>query len=89
MAEPDPPKPAPGVARVRTPYARGGAAGVGATGKQLVVVFYAALAVVLAGLAGYMALVNHMPLLSAYVIAPVIGAAWFALRVFMLIAPKG
>ncbi len=86
MAEPDPPKPAPGVARVRTPYARGGAAGVG---KQLVVVFYAALAVVLAGLAGYMALVNHMPLLSAYVIAPVIGAAWFALRVFMLIAPKG
>ena len=81
-----PPKLPPGVARARLPFDMPAAK---AGGKGAAVWFYLALALVLAGLALYMALVNHMALMSPYVIAPTIGAAWFGLRVFMLIAPKG
>jgi hypothetical protein len=45
---------------------------------------YGAVALVLAVLAGYNALVQLMPLTSPYVIAPAIGAVWFALRLFMI-----
>lgn len=48
----------------------------------------AALTVAFAAVAGYMALVEHRPLTSAYVIAPAIGALWFAVRLFMQLMPK-
>lgn len=51
------------------------------TGRLLI---YAAVAVVLGGLAAYNALVQHLELTSPYVIAPAIGAVWFALRLFMI-----
>lgn len=47
-------------------------------------VIYGAVTLVLAGLAVYNAFVQLMPLTSPYVIAPAIGAAWFALRLFMI-----
>jgi hypothetical protein len=37
----------------------------------------------LAGLAFYMAMVRHMDPTSGYVAAPLIGAVWFGLRLFM------
>lgn len=57
----------------------GGKAAVG--GRVLI---YLAVTLVLAGLAGYNALVQHLPLTSPYVAAPAIGALWFALRLFMI-----
>jgi hypothetical protein len=53
-----------------------------AVGGRLLI--YGALAVVLAGVGAYNALIQHMPLTSPYVIAPAIGAIWFALRLFMI-----
>lgn len=46
-------------------------------------VVYGVLLVACVGLAAYMKLVMNMPLMSGYVIAPAIGAIWFALRLFM------
>jgi hypothetical protein len=51
------------------------------TGRLLI---YGAVALVLAVFAAYNALVQLMPLTSPYVIAPAIGAVWFALRLFMI-----
>lgn len=51
-------------------------------------VLYALAAIVFAGIAIYFGAVRHMPLTSGYVAAPAIGAAWFALRLFMMMAPK-
>ena len=51
------------------------------SGKLLI---YALVAVVLAGFAGYNAMVHQLEFTSPYVIAPAIGAAWFALRLFMI-----
>ena len=51
------------------------------SGKLLI---YALVAVVLAVLAAYNATVNQLEFTSPYVIAPAIGAAWFALRLFMI-----
>ena len=45
---------------------------------------YGAVTLVLAGLAAYMALVQQHEFSSPYVIAPAIGAVWFALRLFMI-----
>ena len=45
---------------------------------------YAAVAIVLGGLAGYNALVQRLDFTSPYVIAPAIGAVWFALRLVMI-----
>ncbi|GAM99426.1 hypothetical protein U91I_03075 [alpha proteobacterium U9-1i] len=50
---------------------------------------YAALAIGLAGLAVYMSVVQQHPLTSPYVLAPGVGAIWFALRLFMTMAPRG
>ncbi len=49
---------------------------------------YAAVAVLCLGLAGYMAFIDPHPLTSGYVVGPAIGAAWFALRLFMILGPK-
>lgn len=45
---------------------------------------YAAVAIVLGGLAAYNGLVQELDLTSPYVIAPAIGAVWFALRLLMI-----
>jgi hypothetical protein len=58
---------------------------VGNVMQQGALLVYGLLTVGLAGLAFYMANVNHMALLSGYVVAPAIGAAWFALRLFMML----
>jgi len=50
---------------------------------------YGVLTIGLAGLAAYMALVEQRPFSSGYVAGPAIGAAWFALRLFMSFAPRG
>jgi hypothetical protein len=52
--------------------------------KSSKLIVYAVIAAVLGGLAGYNALVQHLDLTSPYVIAPAIGAVWFALRLFMI-----
>lgn len=51
--------------------------------RQAAVFVYGLLAVALAGIAFYMAMVRHMPPTSGYVAAPLIGAVWFGLRLFM------
>jgi hypothetical protein len=45
---------------------------------------YAIITVVLVAFAAYQAVIQLMPLTSPYVIAPAIGAIWFALRLFMI-----
>lgn len=45
---------------------------------------YALITVILAGLAAYNALIQAMDWTSPYVIAPAVGAVWFALRLFMI-----
>lgn len=50
---------------------------------------YGVLAVGLAGLAFYMGTVQHHPLTSPYVLAPGVGAIWFALRLFMTLGARG
>lgn len=52
------------------------------------VVLYGLAALIFAGVAIYFGAVRHMSLTSGYVAAPTIGAAWFALRLFMMMAPK-
>jgi len=46
--------------------------------------FYSLLTLCLVGLAVYMAFFERHPLDSPFVIAPAIGALWFALRLFMI-----
>lgn len=53
------------------------------------VFLYAVLALGLAGLAIYMGVLQHHPLTSPYVLAPGVGAIWFALRLLMTLAPRG
>lgn len=53
------------------------------------VAVYGVLTLGLLGVAVYMALVEQRPLASGYVAGPAIGAAWFALRLFMSLAPRG
>lgn len=56
----------------------------GSTLKSGKLIIYAAVVAVLGGLAGYNAMVQGLDLTSPYVIAPAIGAVWFALRLFMI-----
>lgn len=57
--------------------------------KGAAVAVYGVLTLGLLGVAAYMALVEQRPLASGYVAGPAIGAAWFALRLFMSLAPRG
>lgn len=66
------------------PMSLGGGSAVRRSG----LVLYCLAALVFAGVAIYFGAVRHMPLTSGYVAAPAIGAAWFALRLFMMMAPK-
>jgi len=56
----------------------------GASLQTAKLLIYATIAVVLAGLAFYNAVINAMAWTSPYVIAPAVGAVWFALRLFMI-----
>ena len=58
---------------------------IGGAMQQGAVLIYALLTVGLAGLAFYMAAVQHMPVVSGYVAGPSIGAVWFGLRLFMML----
>lgn len=52
------------------------------------VFLFAVLALVCGAAAAYMGLVQGMPLTDMRVVAPAIGAIWFALRVVISAAPK-
>lgn len=56
--------------------------GIGAVSRGAPL-FYAALTVLLIGVALYMALVEGHEPMSGFVAGPAIGALWFALRTFM------
>jgi hypothetical protein len=56
--------------------------------KSASLVLYALLAIACAGAALYMGLVVRHPVLSAYVMAPAIGAVWFLTRLVMMLSPK-
>ncbi len=56
--------------------------------RPVVLLLYGLLALGLAGLALYMALIERLPLTSGYVAAPLIGALWFGLRLFMIIGSR-
>lgn len=89
MSDAEPPKPTPtGWAKRRLPFDDKPNAALTEATKKTVPLFYGAMALGLAGLAVFMSAVQHMPLMSAYVIAPAIGAAWFGLRVFMMLNPR-
>jgi hypothetical protein len=62
--------------------------GVGGMAKQGAVAIYALAAIVLAGVAVYMAVVEQRPLMSGWVAAPAIGAVWFELRLFMILGSR-
>jgi hypothetical protein len=88
VSEQEPPPPLPRV-KARLPFTqRPGARGAGAM-RPASLAIYTVLALGLAGLALYMGAIARHPLTSAYVIAPAVGAAWFGLRLFMTLAPKG
>jgi hypothetical protein len=57
----------------------------GARGKLLL---FSIAALACAGLSGYMAIVGHFPWTDMRVVAPGVGALWFALRVFMIATPR-
>ncbi len=57
----------------------------GGQGKTLV---FLSIVVICLAAAGYMFFVQHMPWSDMRVIAPAIGALWFALRLFMTLTPR-
>jgi hypothetical protein len=77
----EPPEPPGSVrwARSRLPFDPEASPLKGAPGAGGALIFAAA-AVALAGVALYMGLALRHPLTSAYVMAPAVGAAWFAMR---------
>lgn len=56
--------------------------------KRASLAIYTVLVVVLIGVAVYMGAIVGHPLTSPYVVAPVVGALWFGLRLFMTLAPR-
>ena len=86
MSDTEPPTPV-GWAKRRLPFDDKPDARAAAP-KNLGIVLYGMVGLVLVAVAVYMSEVRHMPLMSAYVIAPAIGAAWFGLRVFMMLNPR-
>jgi hypothetical protein len=57
----------------------------GARGKT---VLFLAIGGLCAAAAAYMFFVQHMPWTDMRVIAPAVGALWFALRLFMTLTPR-
>jgi hypothetical protein len=62
--------------------------GVGNFARQGAVAIYALAAIILAGVAIYMAVAEQRPLMSGWVAAPAIGAVWFGLRLFMILGSR-
>ena len=60
-----------------------------ASTKQGALLVYGVLVLGLIGLALYMALVEKLPLISPWVMAPAIGSLWFVLRLFMIWGSRG
>jgi hypothetical protein len=73
--------------KARLPFAQNGAK-LGAGARRTGLAIYLVLTLGLIGVAAYMGAVAGHPLTSPYVVAPVIGAAWFGLRLFMTLAPR-
>ncbi|HWA00875.1 MAG TPA: hypothetical protein VG841_11240 [Caulobacterales bacterium] len=82
---PDPPETKIALGKTRLPFERRPSQAKGNVGK---IALFALIAVGCAGAAGYGALVAHFPLTDMRVIAPGVGALWFALRIFMLTTPR-
>jgi hypothetical protein len=61
---------------------------VGNFARQGAMAIYALAAIILAGVAVYMAVVEQRPVLSGWVAAPAIGAVWFGLRLFMILGSR-
>lgn len=79
----DPPRPKARLPFVQRPLTPGGT-----LLRRAGVAVHTALCLGLAGLAAYMNLVDGHALQSPYVVAPAVGAIWFALRLFMRLAPR-
>lgn len=73
--------------KTRLPFEQPRTVGGGAL-KRGSIILYAVLVVALIGVAIYMGWVVGHPLMSPYVVAPSVGALWFALRLFMSLAPR-
>lgn len=84
MSDADPPRPLPRT-RARLPFEPNLFQGAS---RRWALALHLVLAVGLSVLAIYMRQAGHA-WTSGYVAAPAIGAIWFALRVFMSLAPKG
>lgn len=78
VSPPEPPRP-----RVRFEPIRFGVAAGGAR-----VAIYGAIVAVMIVLGGYMSFVKGHDFGSPYVIGPAIGAAWFSLRLFMMMSGR-
>ena len=83
MSEPEPPR-----TKSRLPFGEGPATPGGGALRRIGPAVYGVLALGLAGLAGYMHAVQGHALASPYVVAPGVGALWFALRLLMTLAPR-
>lgn len=83
MSEPEPPR-----TKARLPFGERPTTPGGGALRRIGPTVYGVLMLGLAGLAGYMHLVQDHALTSAYVVAPGVGALWFALRLFMTLAPR-
>ena len=85
MGEQEPPKP---WNRTRLPFDDKPMSVLAGAAQRGAGIFYAILALSLVGLALYMGMVKQAPLMGPWVVAPAIGAAWFALRAFMALTPR-
>ena len=85
MSEHEPPRPLPRV-KGRLPFEPNP---FGRATQRGALVVYGLLTVGLIGLALYNGLVEQLPITSGYVAGPAIGAAWFGLRLFLMLAPRG
>jgi len=62
--------------------------GMGSFAKNSAAAIYGFSALILAGVAVYMAVVEQRPLMTGWVAAPAIGAVWFGLRLFMILGSR-
>jgi len=90
VSEEKPPEIGGGLPRVkgRLPF-EGKATPSRAAMRQSGLLIYGLLTAGLIGLALYNALVEGLPLISPWVLAPAIASAWFALRLFMIWGSRG
>ncbi|HVV32139.1 MAG TPA: hypothetical protein VHC73_02835 [Vitreimonas sp.] len=85
MSDANPPPHDPLTNRRRVEFEPIAMPSAGGQGKALL---FAAVVIICGALAAYMYFVQHMPLMDMRVIAPVVGALWFGVRLFMTLTPK-